>query len=196
MPLSKLKNYLLAGLIVLLVAAAGSAVVYQQKYQKQKANRERLEENQAQLLKEKANYILIKQSLDEFKATISARVDSVLRADRIKPKQVERIVERHFYYRDTSYVTHVPDPVVVDNTTIYPFTDLKDCFTIRGFMELRDAKPAVTITDRKFENSSVDIAYIEREKKFLGIRFGRWKGRLKTINQCGATTTKEIEIVK
>lgn len=196
MGLNKLKTYLIAGLLVLLLAAAGSATVYQQKYKKQKEERERLEENQAQLLKEKADYTLIKQSIEEFKETISARVDSALRANRIKPKQVERIVERHYYYRDTSYITHVPEPVVVNDVTIYPFTDIKDCFTIKGFMELRDSRPAVTITERKFENNSVDIAFIEREKRFLGIRFGKWKGRLKTINKCGETTTKEIQIIK
>ena len=194
--MNQLKTYAIIGLAILLLAAAGSAALLQKKYQKEKANKERLEENQRQLLKEKADFVLLKQTIEEFKQTISAKVDSVIKAEKIKPKNVERIIERHFFYRDTSYHTYTPGPVVVGDATVYPFTDIKDCFTVKGFMEIVDKMPAVTITDRRFDNVSTDIAYIEREKKFLGIRFGKFRGRLKTINQCGSTTTKEIEVIK
>lgn len=194
--IAKLKNYLIAAAVVFLIAAVVAANYYYSKYVFEKAEKERLRENQEQLLAENTDYKLIKQSLDEFKTTMSVKVDSILTAEKIRPKRVERIIERHYVYRDTSYQAQAPEPVVAGRDTIYPFVDIKDCFTVTGFLQVKALQPLVTITARLFENSSTDIAYIEREKKFLWWRIGKWKGRLKTINTCGETTTKEIEIVK
>lgn len=194
--IAKLKNYLIAAAVVFLIVSVVAANYYYKKYVFEKAEKERLRENQEQLLAENTDYKLIKQSVDEFKKTMSIKVDSILAAEKIKPRRVERIIERHYVYRDTSYQSHAPDPVVAGQDTVYPFEDNKDCFTVKGFMQVRDLRPLVTITDRLFENKSIDIAYIEREKKFLWFRVGKWKGRLKTSNTCGETTTKEIEIIK
>lgn len=194
--MKSIKNYLIAAAAVVFVLALVTAEIFYSKYVKEKAEKERLRQNQEQYLAQNSTYMLLKQSLDEFKKTMSAKVDSILQAEKIKPKQVKSVVERFYYYRDTSYQSHSPDPVVVNNETIYPFTDVKDCFSIKGFLQVRDLRPSVTITDRLYTNNSTDIAYLVRPHKFLFIKYGKWQGKLKTVNQCGETTTKEIEIVK
>jgi hypothetical protein len=164
---------------------------------REKADRIRLQENQRQLmLQDSLKFVHLVQSFDEFKKAISPKIDSILKAGKIKPKQVTNIVEKHYFYRDTSYQAHTPAPVETDKGTIFPFTDIKDCFRIDGFMTIDKQQPSLMITKRQFENTSIDIAYVEREKHIWFIRYGKWKARLKQVNKCGESTTKEIEIIK
>lgn len=192
----KIKYYLIGFMILFIAGAVITVNLQAKKIKRIKADNFRLESNQEQLLAEKTGYILIKQSLDEFKKTMGAKVDSILTAEKIKPKRVTNVVERHYFYRDTSYQSYFPQPVVTREGEIFPFIDIKDCYKIEGFMKVKDLRPSVTITDRHFENNSIDISYISREKKFWFISYGSWKAKLKSVNQCGETTTKEIEVIK
>jgi hypothetical protein len=194
--MNKIKIWLIISGVVTFILFVAAAKIYYDKYQNEKEEKERLRENQEQLLAEKTGYSLIKQSLDEFKKTIGAKVDSILTAEKIKPKRVTNVVERHYFYRDTSFHSYSPQPIITREGEIFPFTDIKDCFKIEGYMQMKDLRPSVTITDRHFENNSIDISYISREKKFWFISYGSWKAKLKSVNQCGETTTKEIEVIK
>jgi hypothetical protein len=194
--MQKVKPYLIGLAIVIFLSAVGSAKLFYSKYLTEKAQKERLCENQEQLLAQNTGYSQIKQTLEEFKKTMSAKVDSILTAEKIKPRQVTNVVERHYFYRDTSYNTHSPQPVITPSGEIFPFTDIKDCFKIEGYMQMKDLRPSVTITGRQFENNSVDISYIKRAHKFWFISYGKWKAKLKSVNQCGENTTKEIEVIK
>lgn len=194
--MQKGKLHIIIGIAVLIVGSVMTASYYYGRYIIERADKVRLQENQAQYLAEKSDFVLLKQSLKEFKETMPSVIDSALKANKIKPKNVERVIERHYYYRDTTYKSHAPEPVITDKDTTYPFVDVSKCITITGFMQLHNKEPVLTITERQISNNSIDIVHLEREKKFLWWRVGRWKGKLQTINDCGETTTKEVEIVR
>lgn len=193
--IKKIKSLLITGAVVAFVFAVIIAIYFKGKYTAESLENERLLDNQEQLLT-KADFILLRQSMEEFKATIPFKIDSILKSEKIKLKNIERVIERHLIFRDTTYASHTPTPVNSADGRIYPFEDTNKCFEIKGFMMVTGTQPSLTITDRKFENSSIDISYIKRSKRFLGIAYGRWKAKLKSINQCGETTVKEIEIIK
>jgi len=181
-------------LVILILFFAGGR--YYNAYKKEKANRERLEYNQQQYLSQQDQYQKLTVTFDEFKKSMSAKIDSILAASKIKPKQVTSVTERIYYYRDTSYTNIKPNPVITDKGTIYPFVDVRDCFAISGFMSLQGNRPELTIIDRQYRNHSIDIAYLQREKKFLFFRYGKWRAELYQTNVCGDQTTKEIEVIK
>jgi len=186
---------IIAGIFLIFIVGTWASIERQGRI-REKKDRERLQYNQTQLLQENQKYIKITQSLDEFKKGITARLDSMLKADKIKPRQVTNVIERTYYYRDTSHDIISPLPVITPSGELFPFTDVKDCFTISGYLALKDQRPILTITDRQFDNTSIDIAYLEREKKFWFIRYGKWRAKLKQSNRCGSSCIKEIEVIK
>jgi hypothetical protein len=196
--ISKLKYIAIGILVLLLGAAAVTANVYIKKYKAEKTDNLRLKENQSQILQENADYKKVTLTDKEFKQTITRKVDSLLAANKIKPKRVTGVIERFYYYRDTSYKYITPDPVILpDGTKDYPFIDTSHCFTIGGSLKvLTNLQPAVIINQREYRNVSTDIAYIERPYRFLFIKYGPWKARLKSVNTCGSETVKEIEVLK
>lgn len=146
---------------------------------------------------ENRKQINLELSFKEFKQSMTEKIDSILKASKIKPKNVTSVTERYFYYRDTSYASMRPEPVQTPQGKIYPVDYKKDCFSFKGFMIVDTLlRPSLIVTDRKFENNSVDIGYIYRPKKFLGIKFGKWKGDLISTSDCGEEKTKHIEIIK
>lgn len=194
--MSKIKILLITVIAAIFIGAIASANYYYNKYTDEKTNRERLEENQNQYLQQDSKYVRLEQKLEEFINTMTPKVDSILMAEKIKPRNVTNVIERHFVYRDTSYNSYTPEPIKTIDGIVFPFIDIKDCIRVDGYVKVDDLRPTVTITNREFQNSSIDIGYIKREKKFWFINYGKWRAKLKTVNQCGETTTKEIKVIK
>lgn len=185
----------IAGICLILILALTAYFERQQRI-RERQRADRLEENQRQYLQDSLRYAKLTLSLQEFKTTMTRKVDSILNAARIKPKQVTSVVERHFYYHNKDTVLYQPNQVVTDTGSLYPFSDYRDCFHFAGFMQIEGNKPELTVTLREFNNSSIDIAYLERPHKFLFFKWGKWRAKLKSTHQCGEETTKEIEIIK
>lgn len=194
--LTKLKYLVYAGMVMFVIALAVSRQVEHNGRLREKADRLRLQENQRQYLQDSQKFVFIELKMREFIETITPKVDSILKAEKIKPKNVTNIIERHYVYRDTSYASYTPEPVKTIDGIIFPFIDIKDCIRIDGFVRIDSLRPTVTITNREFQNNSIDVGYIKREKKLWFIAYGKWRAKLKTVNECGETTTKEIKIIK
>jgi hypothetical protein len=188
---------ILIGVAFIVIIILGETIKhYRTLYKYEKAEKERLKENQRQYLNDSLRIVRLEMKLDEFVATINPKVEDILKESKIKAKNVTSVVERHFVYRDTSYKSYKPQPVQTPKGIVYPFTDIKDCFTVKGFVVMDSLRPVIAITDRKFENNTIDIAYVKRAKKFLGIPYGKWKGQLKSKGDCGSEKIKSIEIIK
>jgi len=195
--MAKIKWYLIGAAILLFLALVFTLNIEHNRRVREQVRADRLEENQRQYLIDSLKYIKLTQTVREFKETLSRKLDSILAVSKIKPRQVTGVIERHYYYRDTSYSHYAPVPLETDSGKIYPFLDLKDCFRFEGFMKNdKNLQPELTVTKREFINNSIDVAYLERPYKFLFIKWGRWKAKLKSVNQCGDATIKEIEVIK
>jgi hypothetical protein len=157
-------------------------------------NIDRLEENFIQMHK---SNISLKLTLDEFKVTMTDRMDSVLEKADIKPKWIKQYNEINHYYYDTVEVV-VPTTKVNDST--YTFLDTKDCFSIGGNIVVADSKPKLNIDYRAY-NTNIDyILYQNRAKyQFLFWKwrlFGKKENNLYISSDCGETKVKRIDIIK
>ena len=185
------------GVIVLLFFSMGVSIqILSRKYKAEKADRERLSLNNMQLMSENRQNIDLKLTLREFKASMSTKIDSILKVAEIASKQVKTITVNNTYYIDSSKTVIRPEPDISKTDTTYPFIDIKDCFTIGGFMKVQDDRPELIINKREFKNEVTIIGYEKRPHKFWFVRWGKKQTYIETSSDCGETKTTQIEIVK
>lgn len=201
------KAYIVIAMI-LIVAGMGITIHIQTKQLKKLNERaDRLEQNQTELLSNSQNY-LIRADLREFKQIITPLIDSILDELKVRPKNVERIVERYHYHSDTIIRVHEPEPIEKAGKRIYPFLDTTQCFTFGGHIELRkpdetimglqalvpEMKPVLEVNRREYHNKAIDVYYKRRKHKFWFIRWGEWIYERHTQNTCGDDEIREIEV--
>jgi len=197
-----MKQYIYIGVAVLIFGLGVWGHQMKKGYLREKAKNERLAYNQEQLLNQVNNYMRLTLTQKEMLASITIEQDSLIRLLKIRPKQIERIVERVHIEIDTTGMTQL----LASNDSLekvirgqlnrsYPFLDHEGCFTFAGNVKLSDGL-ILEVTRREYRNTSTEIAYIEREKKFLFIHYGKWEGRLFIQNTCGSDMVKELDIIK
>ena len=197
-----MKQYIYICIAALIIGLAFWGNLMQKKFEKEKASNERLTYNQEQLLDQVNNYMRLTLTQKEMLANITVEQDSLIRQLKIKPKQIERIVERVHIEIDTTGRTQL----LASNDSLqkvireklgreYPFLDQTGCFTFAGNVKVGKGL-SLEVTRREYLNMSTEIAYIEREKKFLFIRYGKWKGKLFVNNECGEDIVKEVDVIK
>jgi hypothetical protein len=193
-----IRSFIGIGAAVLILVLTGLWYSEHNAKLKERAEKERLERNQEQLLNENAEYRKVTLTDDEFKKAITRKVDSLLKEMKLKPKFVTNVIENHYYHGDTSSHTLPTTPQTYDGYKVYTFNDTASCFKIGGFVRtFLTGDPLVTINQRKFNNESTQIDYIRRSHKFLGIiPYGPWKGEAQIFNTCGTTETREIIVLK
>jgi len=197
-----LKQYIYIGIAVLIFGLGVWGNQMRKGYLREKARNERLSRNQEQLLDQVNNYMRLTLTQKEMLASITKEQDSLIRLHKIKPKQIERIVERLHIEIDTTEKIQL----LASNDSLqkvirekldreYPFLDQAGCFTFAGNVKISDGL-SLEVTRREYTNKSTEIAYIEREKKFLFIRYGKWQGKLFIQNECGSDVVRELDIIK
>jgi hypothetical protein len=164
--------------------------------QKANDNIDRLEENFTQL---HSSNTTLRLTLSEFEATMSTRMDSVIKSSNIKPKWIKEYIEinHHYHNTDTNIVTVTIDPI--DNTK-YNFREKIECFNVEGFISLKEKLPKLTLTTVGY-NTKIDyIIYQNRKEwKFLFVKsrlFGSKQNKLYISSDCGETEVKHVNIVK
>jgi hypothetical protein len=190
-----MKNKLIligAGIVLVLLITLGVSfrIIHQQKL-----TLARLEHNQAVLLnKVDSMNTRITLSQKEFKSTISHQLDSVLDARGLKRSQIQEVtyVKNYYINHDTTIVK--PVEVIQGRDTIFPFTDIKDCFTIGGYMRVIQNQPALTITTRKFDDETTIIGYWKRPHKFWFINWGKKENFVESSTKCGTVKVQQINI--
>ncbi len=197
-----LKQYIYIGIAILIIGLTFWGNLMQKKYEKEKAKNERLAYNQDQLLNQVNDYMRLTLTQKEMLANITLEQDSLIRLLKIKPKQIERIVERVHFEIDTTGKAQM----LASNDSLlqvirarlnknYAFVDHEGCFTFAGNVKVGEGL-SLEVIRREYLNRSTEIAYIEREKKFLFIRYGKWKGKLFVDNECGNDLVKELDVIK
>ena len=197
-----MKQYIYIGVAVLIFGLGVWGNQMKKGYLREKARNQRLAYNQEQLLGQVKNYMRLTLTQKEMLASISVEQDSLIRLLKIRPKQIERIVERIHIEIDTTGRTQL----LASNDNLqkairdqydrpYPFLDHEGCFTFAGNVKVSDGL-MLEVTRREYRNRSTEIAYIEREKRFFFIHYGKWQGKLYVNNECGGDIVKEVEIIK
>lgn len=197
---SKLTIY---GIIALLLfTLMATSVHYRQKYLQEKADKIRLSHNQQQLLDEGNQYKRVIVTLKELNQSLTHAQDSLLQELKIKPRQVERIVEREHYAIDTTvtrFLLATNDSLkrVIEEKIHrdYDFADTSGCFVFAGSVSIDNGLQLI-ISNREYLNHSTEIAYLEREKKFWFIRYGPWSAKMFIDNDCGSDIVKEIKVLR
>ena len=197
-----LKQYIYIGIAFLIFGLSVWGREMRRGYLRERAKSERLAYNQKQLLLEVNNYMRLTLTQKEMLANITIEQDSLIRLLKLKPKQIERIVERVHVEIDTTGRVQLLasndslQKVIRENLErSYPFLDHEGCFTFAGNVKISDGLN-LEVTRREYRNTATEIAYIEREKKFLFIHFGKWQGKLFVKNECGEDIVKEVDVIK
>lgn len=190
--MKNIKLYIYAGIAILIIALAAWGSITHKKLVRARADNIRYEYNQQQLLDQAERYKRLAVTRAQLLEGMTVRQDSLIRALKIKPKQIERVVERHHYHIDT-----VPEIVYIAalKEGDYPFIDKSTCFTFGGSIKVTDSLQ-LTVDRREYHNRTTEIAYLEREKKILFIRYGPWRAKLHIDNECGEDLVKELTVVK
>lgn len=197
-----LRQYIYIGMAILIIGLTVWGNEMRRGYLREKAKSERLAYNQDQLLDQVNQYKRLDITQREMLASMTTEQDSLIRVLKIKPKQIERIVERIHIEVDTTEKTQL----LATNDSLqkvirerldreYPFLDQAGCFVFAGKVKISDGL-SLKVNRREYINKSTEIAYIEREKKFLFVRYGKWQGKLFIDNECGTDIIKELDIIK
>ena len=196
------KLYIYGTVILLILGLAAWGSHTQKKLRETRAENTRYQYNQQQLLDQVNEYKRITVRKSELIESLTEDQDSLIKALRIKPKYIDRIVERTHYAEDTlktGKLLETADSLrrIIENnqTRQYPFVDQTECFLFEGAVTI-DRGLNLEVTRREYTNHSTEIAYIERSKKFLFIRYGPWRAKLYIRNECGDDQVKELTLVK
>jgi hypothetical protein len=192
--MNKVKAIAIFVAAVIFVSMGIALKIYIQKYQQEKADRERLWSNNLQLFAENRQYIKLVYSKDEFIRVMSDSLRSALDSLKIKPKQVNKIVYRTITEKDT-VVKEVP--VVQTSYHTWLVSDTGKCFIWSGNVTiLSEDSVNVKRTAFSYHNETADYFYQTRPHKFLFIRWGKKTIKQVTVPKCGTAREKVIEIIK
>jgi len=194
--MSKIKLIGIITVIVFLIASVVTANVLIERNRKLKAEVLRVQNNNFQLMAENRENINLTLSLKEFKASMSTKIDSILKVAEINSKAVKTVTTINNYYIDSTKTIIRPEPVISKNDTTYPFVDIKECFSISGFMKVVNDRPELTIQERKFINEINVIVHNKRPHKFWFIRYGKREMKIDGVSDCGDVKIKQINVIK
>ena len=192
--ISKVKTYLIIAGVLIVLSLAVTNYLNHKKYLKEKADRIRLENNQAQLLAEKLAQIELNLKQKEFISSLSSENDSLLKALQIKPKTVVKYVERTSVIHDT--VTREV-PVYVTGYRQWHIKDSGQCWKWEAEAYLIDDSLRIDRTLFDYQNLTTDVFFRKRVFKLWFIEIYSGKEIVqKTSSECGDVTTKTVNVIK
>lgn len=197
--MSKIKAIII-GVIVLLFFSMGVTIqVLSRKYKAEKADRERLWQNNLALTAQNMQYTKLLFTKDEFIQQMSDTLKKALNDLKIKPKTITKIVERTITDRvvDTVEVEVEVNPIADLSWSIQ---DTAKCWTWKAELEMIDNYPEIHRTYFEYENKTTDYFYKtkvrDENRKFLFWHLKKKVIKQVTVPKCGEATEKTIEIIK
>lgn len=186
--MKNIKLYLQIGGVILIIILAGLYGNERRLKLIEKAEKERVKENQENLMKENKDLVVLNLRKDEITGKIKRERDSLADALEIKPKQIIKYVDRWITKIDSvpKYI-----PLEKPNDSTYFLSDKGDCFTYEAMIVLENDSMRFVRLLHKEENKLTETFYWYRnwllgKKKFTQV----------TTAKCGETTTLEINILK
>jgi len=182
------KKYLTAGVVLLIIILIGTASFYIRKYQKEKTERIRVENNQNQLMQDKAELTVLNLRKDELVGEYKERVKTLADSLKIRPKQVIKYVDVWLTQIDSF---PVPVPVRQPNDSTYFISDSTKCFTYEGIAIIENDTMTFKRTLFAYHNRTTETNYWKRKWFLAKKKFYR-----DMSSECGETKTLEVNIVK
>jgi hypothetical protein len=149
-------------------------------------------DNVKALLAENTRRTTLILTYEQAKRITSLKLDSLSKALAVKPRTIEKTIEKEVIIRDT-ISKEVPVYHVAKGQ--WKIEDVDKCFSWSGTATLTDSM-RIQRTGFDYHNKTTDIYFWERSKKFWFIRYGKKITKVKSSSECGESYTREIEITR
>ena len=141
--------------------------------------------------------VMTQRELDSYIMENKA-LDSLLKAERIKPARIEYITEvKHHYHRDTIEV-NVGEWEAAGK--VFPISYRDECLSFSGRVDLINERPRVGLTNVSYVDNQTHVGYLKKKdtgRRFLWVFPIRKKFlELHTYSDCGDNEVHHIEILK
>jgi hypothetical protein len=182
----------IAGAVAILVLILAWRLEHKARVKAQN-DRDREQENTAQLMASNQQYQHILLTTKEALQIKDLKLDSLAKALKVKPKQIERIQVEIQIQHDTIKVPVQVAPIGKDRWQI---SDQEKCWSWKGRAELHGDSLVVTREDFTYTNKTTNTFYRMRTRHFLFFRVGPKKSFMKSSSDCGQETMTEITFIK
>lgn len=178
----------------LLILAVLALLFFANGYYTVKKDRDRVSENYTNINRENA---VLNLTVDEYKKTATRdkeKLDSVLKANKLRPKQIVSATITNTIYKDTGSVKIVYRDVLKqpDGSFTIPVSFVNQCWGFKGEILSKDQASTFNLLERTAKNSSQLI--VVKAKYFLFIRLK--KSEYKLFTDCGEGKFTDIKFVK
>lgn len=191
--INKVKNYGLIVLGIFLLILAAQNRIQSKRIANREADIARLEGNQIQLLDDAKQQTVLYLTEKERTVKLNRTVDSLAKALKIKPKQVDKIIYIENTTRDTVKISVPTDLIEKDYWYIQ---DSSKCFKWAGNAYLMAGELNVERTLFEYNNRTTEVFYRKRPHKFLFIHYGKWQNLQEISSECGSVQVKTFNFIK
>jgi hypothetical protein len=190
--MGKILKYIIGALVVFLLISVAQNWFQKRKIDNLKAEKDRLTENQRQLIADKQQQTTLILTQREVTGKVLAERDSLANALKIRPKTITKIVKETIIDIDTVNKIVYVNPVE-DN--LWFLSDSDKCWYWEASAMLNGADLNIERTYFSYENRIDDVFWWSR-RKILFLRIGKKEYFQKLIPKCGTVNTRIIEIKK
>jgi hypothetical protein len=188
-----MKKYLYGGFALFFLILAAETYFQSNKISKLKVDNARIEANNLQLMSDARQQSTLYLKEKEVTGQLKRDRDSLAKALKIKPKQIEKIVTVTNTIIDT---VKISVPVTIEGVDKWKIRDKGDCFKWQGNAFKQGDSLRVERTAFEYSNKTTETFYRERPHKFLFLRFGKWVYKEKIDSQCGSSTEKVFNFIR
>jgi hypothetical protein len=190
--MTKVKNYALLAFSLFILLLALQNYIQKGRIEKRDADIERLKSNVFQLMAEKRTETTLYLKQKEVSGKLSKERDSLAKALKIRPKEIQKIV-----YIDNTIIDTVKIPVPVQlKQDFWTLSDKSKCILWEAEVYLEDRDLKVWRTNLEYSNRITETFYRKRPSKFLFFRYGKYVNYQQVDAECGGVQIKEFNFVK
>lgn len=161
-----------------------------------KAENERHRENVENLTKQHEQELtLTRAEFDKSETWWKYKIDSLTKANKIRPKEVKSATIIQTQYIDTGSVRIVyKTPVIApENAYLIPVSYSDSCWGMEGVIKTKDPESKFDLTERTSKNSA---QLLVTRKRVLGFLWWSKKQSFKAYTDCGTIDFVKIEFTK
>jgi hypothetical protein len=159
------------------------------------ADRDRIADNFEQVGKENSILTLKADELSKLNTEASNKLDSVMKANKIKPKQLVSATITEIQYKDTGSVKIVYKPAIMASDSLYkiPVSYADSCWSMKGHILSKDKKTTFVLVERTASNN---VQLLVTKKRFLGFLWVQPKKQKHRIfGDCGEVEFTQINMI-
>lgn len=189
----KIKTIGILILAAFFVAAVVTANIQAKRIKALKSDNARLDNNNYQLMAENRTQTNLFLMQKEVMGKLKAERDSLSKALKIRPKQIEKII---YIDNSTHDTIKINVPVVISGLDKWKITDGNECFKWAANALKQGDSLKVERTLFEYDNRITQTFYRERPHKFLFIKYGKWINKQRIEATCGDTKIQTFNFIK